>query len=83
MAHIVIDSCVKDLLCLDACPSEAIHPTKDEAGFDAATQVFINPELCMDCGACVATCPSNAIFPADDVPADKADFVQKNTAYFA
>ncbi len=32
MAHVITDTCQKDKLCLDSCPSEAIRPTKDEAG---------------------------------------------------
>ena len=65
MAYVITDSCVKDLLCLDSCPSDAIHPRGDEADFEAAAQLFISPELCMDCGACVATCPTNSIFPLE------------------
>ena len=83
MAYVITDTCAKDSLCLDSCPSDAIHPRSDEADFEAATQMFINPELCMDCGACVATCPTNSIFPAEEVPADKAEFVAKNAAHFA
>jgi NAD-dependent dihydropyrimidine dehydrogenase PreA subunit len=83
MAYVITDSCVKDLLCLDSCPSDAIHPHADEPAFEATTQMFINPELCMDCGACVATCPTNSIFPAEELPADKAEFQEKNAQHFA
>ena len=83
MAYVITDSCVKDLLCIDSCPSDAIHPHSDEPAFEAATQMFINPELCMDCGACVSTCPTNSIFPLEELPADKADFAAKNAAHFA
>ncbi len=82
MAYVITDSCVKDALCLDACPSEAIHPTKDEPAFETATQLYINPEECMDCGGCVAECPTNSIFPADELPADKQEFAAKNANYY-
>jgi len=82
MAHVIVDTCKKDNLCVDSCPSEAIRPLKDEAGWEAATQLYINPEECMDCGGCVAECPTNSIFPAEELPADKQDAAEKNAAYF-
>lgn len=82
MAYVITDSCVKDNLCSDACPGGAIHPTKDEATYEAAPQLYINPAECMDCGACVAECPTNSIFPADELPADKQDAAEKNAAFF-
>jgi NAD-dependent dihydropyrimidine dehydrogenase PreA subunit len=82
MAFVITDSCVKDNLCADACPSEAIHPGKDEATYAAATQLYINPADCLDCGACAAECPTNSIFSADELPADKADAAEKNAAFY-
>jgi NAD-dependent dihydropyrimidine dehydrogenase PreA subunit len=82
MPHVVTDACEKDLLCVDACPTECIHPTKGEAAFDGATQVYINPDECMDCGGCVAVCPKNAIFEESELPADKAGFAAKNAEFF-
>ena len=82
MAHVITDTCVKDNLCTDACPSEAIHPLKNEGTYEAATQLYINPEECMDCGACVSECPTNSIYPAEELPADKAEAAAKNAAYY-
>ncbi len=82
MAHVIIDTCEKDMLCIDSCPSDAIHPLKDEEGWEVATQVYINPEECMDCGACIATCPTNSIYLAEEVPAGKEEFVAKNAAFY-
>ena len=83
MAYVITDNCIKDGLCLDACPNDSIHPRTDEGGFDAVSQLFINPEECLDCGACVPACTSDAIFPIDDVPADKQASIAANAAYFA
>lgn len=82
MAHVITDTCQKDMLCLDSCPSEAIRPTKDEPAWETVTQLYINPEECMDCGACISECPTNSIFPAEELPADKAEFAEKNAAFF-
>lgn len=83
MAYVITDNCIKDSLCVDACPSDAIHPRADEDGFAAATQMYVDPAECIDCGACVPACGSDAIFPLDEVPADKQQFIAANEAHFA
>jgi NAD-dependent dihydropyrimidine dehydrogenase PreA subunit len=83
MAHVITDNCIKDGLCLDACPNDSIHPRTDEDGYDTATQLFIDPNECIDCGACVPACTSDALFALDDVPADKQHFIAINEAHFA
>ncbi len=82
MAFVVTDACTKDFICASECATFAIHPAADEPGAAAATQVFINPDECIDCGNCVSVCPSSAIYSADDLPADKAHFAQKNASFF-
>ena len=82
MAFVITDSCIKDLLCVDACPTDCIHPKKDEATFEAATQLYVNPDDCIDCGACVPVCTSDSILAADDVPEDKKHFIQANADFF-
>jgi NAD-dependent dihydropyrimidine dehydrogenase PreA subunit len=82
MAYVITDTCTKDELCVDACPVDCIHPKKDENGFDAATQLFINPDECIDCGACVPVCPTNSIFLVDELPAESAHFAEKNAAHY-
>jgi NAD-dependent dihydropyrimidine dehydrogenase PreA subunit len=82
MAHVITDTCKKDNLCLDTCPSEAIRPSKDEAEWETVPQLYINPEECMDCGACVSVCPTNSIFPAEDLTDDMAHFAASNANYF-
>ncbi|MFB3813681.1 MAG: ferredoxin family protein [Terriglobales bacterium] len=83
MAHVIVDSCIKDLLCVDACPTDCIHPKQDDPRFAEATQLFINQEECIDCGACATACTSNSIFTVEDLPEDKKDFAEKNQAWYA
>jgi NAD-dependent dihydropyrimidine dehydrogenase PreA subunit len=84
MAYVIAEPCIgtKDAACVDACPVDCIHPKKDEPQFEAATQMFVNPAECIDCGACVPVCTSDSLHPADDVPEDKKEFIEKNAAYF-
>ena len=83
MAYVITDNCIKDALCVDACPVDCVHPRKDEGDFDSATQMYVDPGECIECGACVPACTSDAIFPLDEVPADKKQFVAINEAHFA
>jgi ferredoxin--NADP+ reductase len=83
MAYVITDACIKDGLCIETCPTECIHPTKEEAQYETVTQLYINQEECLDCGACQSSCESNAIFPGDQVPEGKEDSAEKNAAYFA
>ena len=82
MAYVITDTCIKDSLCVDVCPTDCIHPKQDEPGFEAATQMYVDPEGCIDCGACVPACTSDSIHAVEDVPEEKKEFVEKNAAYF-
>jgi ferredoxin len=83
MAYLITDTCIKDELCVEVCPTDCIHPKKDEPQFETATQLYIDPVGCIDCGACIPACTSDSIFAAEDVPEDKKEFLEKNAAYYA
>jgi NAD-dependent dihydropyrimidine dehydrogenase PreA subunit len=83
VAYVITESCIRDLLCVDVCPTDCIHPKKDEPGFDAATQLYVDPNACMDCRACVPVCPSDSIHSIDDLPKNQKQFLGKNAAFFA
>ncbi|MFL5817889.1 MAG: ferredoxin family protein [Conexibacter sp.] len=85
MTYVIAEPCIgeKDSSCVEVCPVDCIHPTKDEDGFEAAKQLFIDPEECIDCDACVEACPVDAVFPEDLLPERWADYAQKNAEHFA
>jgi NAD-dependent dihydropyrimidine dehydrogenase PreA subunit len=64
MTYVIAEPCidVKDLSCIEVCPVDCIHPTDHEPDFADVSQLFIDPEECIDCDACVEACPVDAIF---------------------
>jgi NAD-dependent dihydropyrimidine dehydrogenase PreA subunit len=82
MPHVITDTCTKDELCVEACPTGSIHPQKGEDGFDEASQLFVNPAECIDCGACVPVCPTGAIMAEEEMPAESAHFTELNAAHY-
>ncbi len=82
MAYVITDACIKDFVCVPECSTAAIAPMASDAAAGIVSQVFINPDECIDCGNCADICAQNAIYPIDDLPAEKAHFAEKNKAYF-
>ncbi|MGA2583159.1 MAG: ferredoxin family protein [Tepidisphaeraceae bacterium] len=84
MAYIIALPCigVKDASCVEACPINCIHPTKNEPGYQDSTMLYIDPSECIDCGMCQEACPVNAIYPESDLPQEWSSFIEKNAAYY-
>lgn len=85
MAHIIAEPCIgtKDTACVEVCPVNCIHPAKGENGNDSATQLYIDPDECIDCGACLDECPAGAIHQEYDVPAEEHADIAANARFFA
>jgi NAD-dependent dihydropyrimidine dehydrogenase PreA subunit len=83
MAYVITDTCVKDFLCVDACPVDCIHPKKNEPNADTVLQLFVDPEGCIDCGACVPVCESDSIFALDGLNEEQKKFINLNARYYA
>ena len=84
MPHIIAEPCIgtKDVSCVDVCPVDCIHPTKNEKDFETTEQLYIDPDTCIDCGLCVDECPVKAIFPQEDLPSEWNKYIQLNLDYF-
>lgn len=84
MTFIIAEPCIgtKDTACVDVCPVDCIHPTKDDAKFEEEKLLYIDPDECIDCGACEPACPVEAIFEEDALPEKWASYLQINADYF-
>lgn len=96
MAYVITQKCVGtcDTACVDVCPCDCIHgPVSVEEirsvaadsrgrGFPGL-QLFIDPNVCICCGACLPECPAEAIYAEEDVPADHAADLERNARFFA
>jgi NAD-dependent dihydropyrimidine dehydrogenase PreA subunit len=78
MAYVITEPCIgtKDKSCVDVCPVDCIH------GKEGDEMLFIDPEVCIDCGACVSACPVEAIYADSDVPAQYEKYTEINAEYF-
>ena len=79
MTYVISEPCIgtKDKSCIDVCPVDCIHGEEEDE------QLYIDPEVCIDCAACELVCPVTAIFYEEDVPEEWRSFTQKNKDYFA
>ena len=82
MAYVITDACIMDFVCAAECATAAIAPASANDAAAGISQLFINPDECIDCGNCASICPSGAIFAEEELPAEKAHFAGKNKAYF-
>ncbi len=72
MPHIVTENCqgCRFTDCVSHCPVECFH-ADDE-------RLYIEPDVCVDCGACIPVCPVRAIFDVIDMPDDKEPWIAVN-----
>ncbi len=79
---VITDKCIKDMLCIDVCQTDAIQPVTADPRFAGATQLYIDPEKCISCGSCISVCECEAIFEIDELPENLRHFAEINAAYF-
>ena len=85
MTYVITEACigVKDRACVDVCPVDCISPGPDDGDFHGAEQLYIDPEICIDCAACVDACPVLAIHEDTHLPERWQHYAQLNEKYFS
>ena len=83
MAYVITAACVADYSCVEICPVDCISPGPDDADFEEAEQMYIDPARCIDCAACLEACPVLAIYQQDNLPRKLQHYAQINAEYFA
>jgi ferredoxin len=66
-----------DISCVEVCPVDCIVEFKGEGG-DWPSQLYIDPEECINCGVCEPECPWEAIFEDEQVPPVFSDDTEIN-----
>ena len=80
MSHIIGSKCIgtKDGACIEVCPI-------GDWSVEGEESMYINPELCIDCGACIYECPVEAIYDSEEEAIDMEGtdkYVKKNYEFF-
>lgn len=76
MAYVITAPCADERAgeCVEGCPVDCIEPGED--------QYYINPDICIDCGACQAACPVEAIFYEEDLMEEEKPYLEKARKFF-
>lgn len=76
MAYVITSPCIgeKHADCVEECPVDCIHEGED--------MYYIDPEVCIDCGACEPVCPVEAIYQDEFVPEEEQEYIEINAAFF-
>ena len=96
MSYIIGKACEStcDTACVAVCPVDCINGPVDVEGLGKEVadmeigpkdMLYINPDVCIDCGACLPECPVEAIYE-DEQQAIKGDgtdeYVKRNYKFY-
>lgn len=83
MTFVITQGCCNDASCVAVCPVQCIRPRPGDPDFTTTEQLYIDPTICIDCGACQDVCPVGAIETEWDLPQEMEAFLQINADYFS
>lgn len=71
MTTIVTENCQRCRFtdCVTVCPVSCFHGDDE--------MLYIDPDVCIDCGACISKCPVEAIFE-EPIPSDQQHWIDIN-----
>ena len=62
MADVITDACVKDFVCAAECATSVLAPAAGDPAAGTISQVYINPDECIDCGNCATSASMGQFF---------------------
>ncbi|GAC68497.1 putative ferredoxin--NADP(+) reductase [Gordonia soli NBRC 108243] len=68
---------------MEVCPVNCIHPAPGEDGYATAEMLYIDPDVCIDCGACADVCPVGAISSDDELEGLDVRYLEVNAEHYA
>lgn len=76
--YVITEVCAEtqDTRCTTVCPVDCIYTHPE------ASQYYIHPEECIDCGSCEMVCPVEAIYRIDCVPPAHQPAIHANAEFF-
>jgi NAD-dependent dihydropyrimidine dehydrogenase PreA subunit len=80
MTFVIAEPCVDvtDKACVNACPVACIE---FEEGRDR--KLYIDPDVCIDCGACEPVCPVEAIYGELDLPTEWEPYAEIDALWYS
>ena len=74
MTHVVTENCdqCRFTECVTVCPVTCFHGDQ--------SHLYIDPDVCIDCGACVPVCPVKAILDSIDLEPAREHWIALNQA---
>ena len=72
MTHVVTENCdqCRFTECVTVCPVACFHGDQ--------SHLYIDPDVCIDCGACVPVCPVKAILDSFDLEPAREQWIEVN-----
>lgn len=72
MTYVVTENCkgCRFTDCVTVCPVDCFHGD--------AEMLYIDPDVCIDCGNCVPECPVEAIYDDASLPAEMKPWLETN-----
>ncbi len=76
MAFVITAPCQDEMAaeCVEVCPVDCIEKGDD--------QYYIDPNVCINCGACLSVCPVSAIVEDFDMMPDEEKYLKAAEEFF-
>jgi NAD-dependent dihydropyrimidine dehydrogenase PreA subunit len=77
MSYVITAPCEGEKFaeCVDVCPVDCIE--------EGETMFYIDPDICIDCGACQAVCPVEAIYHEEELLPEDQIYLEKAKEFYA